>query len=528
MCASRYSRREELNMILTLKDLEEKIRGCWTGKAIGGTLGMPFECYRQVNDVSFYVQDLQKKSSANDDLDLQLVWLNAIERYGKFVNAAILGEYWINFIIPEWVEYGAAKTNLRMGIIPPLSGHMNNIFRDSNGAWIRSEIWACIAPGHPEIAARYAYEDAIVDHSQEGLYGEIFCSVIESSAFVEKDKNKLIDIGLSYIPADCGVAKGVQIVRESFKKGLLWQEARKNLLSVVPGSTGLWHTTRDKLPKDLPVGKVGYDAPGDIGIFIIGWLYGKDDFGKSLCIAVNCGEDADCTGATLGSILGIINGINGIPAKWREPIGEGIQTAFINLSVEDGLRVPKTISELTERIQRVTPLFLGSEYCDLLGEKDGYTIRAFEGEDLFDRIIYKKGHYTENINVGEKFTDLLKRSPFVVSYRYHLFNILLDYCDEPYIAENVAKKFVLSIENNYSLPQWINISWHLPETWTISPGRNQSVYLEHDFLAHSAELAFLITADKLTADSYDLFVAIGANGRHTKAIIPIRLIRRPC
>ena len=43
--------------------------------------------------VDFYVQDLTQGPPANDDLDLQIVWLAAVERYGRNVNASILGEY---------------------------------------------------------------------------------------------------------------------------------------------------------------------------------------------------------------------------------------------------------------------------------------------------------------------------------------------------------------------------------------------------------------------------------------------------
>lgn len=66
-------------------------------------------------------------------------------------------------------------------------------------AFIRSEIWACLAPGYPEIAVRYAYEDAICDHADEGVYGELFCAALQSAAFVEKDMDKLVSIAKSYI-----------------------------------------------------------------------------------------------------------------------------------------------------------------------------------------------------------------------------------------------------------------------------------------------------------------------------------------
>lgn len=103
----------------------DKVMGCWAGKNVGGVLGAPFECKRQFNgDVDFYTQDLSKGPVPNDDLDLQIVWLAAVERYGRNVNASILGEYWLSFVTPNWVEYGTGKSNLRAGLLPPLSGHV--------------------------------------------------------------------------------------------------------------------------------------------------------------------------------------------------------------------------------------------------------------------------------------------------------------------------------------------------------------------------------------------------------------------
>ena len=80
-------------MILQLNELRDKLAGCWTGKNVGGVLGAPFECKRMIPNVDFYVQDLTQGPPANDDLDLQIVWLAAVERYGRNVNASILGEY---------------------------------------------------------------------------------------------------------------------------------------------------------------------------------------------------------------------------------------------------------------------------------------------------------------------------------------------------------------------------------------------------------------------------------------------------
>ena len=503
-------------MLLNLKDYKDKVMGCWMGKNIGGTLGAPFEARRQINNVEFYVQNLDGNPPANDDLDLQLVWLNAIEKYGRSLNAFILGEYWLSYIIPHWVEYGAGKTNMRMGLLPPLCGFVNNPYRDSCGCFIRSEIWACISPGHPEIAVKYAYEDAIVDHATEGMYGEIFCAAVQSAAFAEKDKYRLIDIGLSYIPEDCGVAKGIRTAIESYKAGISWQEARKKVLIAVPGTFGVQGTT-DPDPDNVPVGKRGWDAPSNIGITIIGWLYGEGDFGKSLCIAVNCGEDTDCTGATLGAILGIMNGMSGIPEKWIKPMGEKINTVCIDF-LDGGITVPQTVSEVTNRVLKTTPLFLGSQICDYVNSSSGYTINMLEDDALYCR--------PNKINywITEDFVDSLKKSTFAVKNDFVIFNTVLDYMSEPFIQPNTARKFKLVLQNNIGQQQWLNITFHTPVDWKTTPSESMSIYLDGRHIGKS-EVEFAFEAEYLCKGRYDAFIEISSNGHPTKGIIPITLLQ---
>lgn len=87
-------------MVLKLDVLKDKMKGCWVGKNIGGVLGAPDEGFRRWNDVDFYIQDLTMGPPPNDDLDLHIIWLAAVEKYGRNVNAAILGEYWISYVLP--------------------------------------------------------------------------------------------------------------------------------------------------------------------------------------------------------------------------------------------------------------------------------------------------------------------------------------------------------------------------------------------------------------------------------------------
>ena len=79
-------------MKLDFKTYSDKVRGCYTGKNIGGTLGAPFECYRGVYNLDWFMQDISSPIP-NDDVDLQLVWLAAVEREGRHIDSHVLADF---------------------------------------------------------------------------------------------------------------------------------------------------------------------------------------------------------------------------------------------------------------------------------------------------------------------------------------------------------------------------------------------------------------------------------------------------
>ena len=143
-------------MKLNFERYKDKVYACWIGKNIGGTMGTPYEGRREMQDIQGFATE-KNVVLPNDDLDLQLVWLHAVENIGPYgLDAAKLGEFWLSFIGPCWNEYGIGKVNMRRGLPAPLSGDYENSWKHSNGAWIRTEIWASLAPACPDIAAKYA------------------------------------------------------------------------------------------------------------------------------------------------------------------------------------------------------------------------------------------------------------------------------------------------------------------------------------------------------------------------------------
>lgn len=59
-------------------------------------------------------------------------------------------------------------------------------------------------------------------------------------------------------------------------------------------------------------------------------------------MAVEAGFDTDCNGATVGSIIGMRNGIDSIGEEWTKPINKTVETSIFGIQYSD-------IEEFTEK-----------------------------------------------------------------------------------------------------------------------------------------------------------------------------------
>ena len=420
-------------MNINRREYLNKVRGCWLGKNIGGTFGAPYEGKPEMNDAITYTNIVPGQPLPNDDLDLQLVWLFMVEEEGiERITPRLCGEYWLCNISGPWNEYGVCRANIANGFYPPLSGSAGNRqWHWSNGAWIRSEIWACLAPGAPDAAIRLAYCDACCDHDGEGIYAELFTAAMESAAFVVKDIRELIRIGLAKIPPDCRIARAVKCACDAYDRGLELKAARAAILED---------------SRDLGM----FQGPANLGFVTLGLLYGEGDFSKSLRYAVNCGDDTDCTGATVGAILGIIYGVDAIPKEWIEPIGESIQTIAIN---PVNVAVPRTIAELTDRVAN----------CALAASRQWRRSLL----SLTDAPTDVGGIVLDDPEEAEK---IWRRSSNELVFDLPWGEFAVDYDGGPEFTPGIPKKITLLCRSTRIIAGSLQFSFELPEGWSMNPG----------------------------------------------------------
>jgi ADP-ribosylglycohydrolase len=278
----------------------DKVHGMWIGKFVGGTAGAPVEGIKEVH--RFGADQLLPKALAeNDDTDLQLLWLHALEEYGPGLDAGHLAREWREHVDAPWCEYGVAAHNLAQGIPPPDCGRVNNWFFGENmGCPIRSEIWGAICPGAPAQAARLAGLDASLDHFGVAVDAERFLAAIEAALFTESDLGRLIAIGLEHCDVDGRFARMVRDV-------VRWQRE-------LP-----WRTVRERILQDHG-DPCSLHALPNLGFTVLGLLEARGDFATAITCALNCGYDTDCTAATAGAIIGGILGASGIPDRFRNAV----------------------------------------------------------------------------------------------------------------------------------------------------------------------------------------------------------------
>lgn len=407
----------------------DKVYACWLGKNIGGTLGAPHEGKKEVMNLTTY-DPMPSEAAANDDLDLQLVWLKMLQERGIYPTLGDFADYWLKHLAPyPWDEYGYCLRNLSRGLRPPISGCFENDYIDQMGSPIRSEIWACIAPGDPQLAATMAWKDAVLDHAGgEGVYGEMFWAAVQSAAFVINNPMTLIRIGLSMIPVWSTIARAVNAAIWCHENDIPWDQAREKILN----RFGHAHPC---------------NGPQNHGFEIMGWLYG-DGYGDILCKAVNCGYDTDCTGATLGALLGILGGTAAIPDEWRKPVGERI-ILFKFTQIQDA---PKTIQELTDQTVEI-----GEK---VIAERSRLVQLGAETKlpENLEQVLSENGEARE----------LLKRDYETAAEPVEDYEIVLHYHGEPVARPGLPKTIGVSVEKN-GKPVAAQIDLLVPGGWELSP-----------------------------------------------------------
>jgi hypothetical protein len=262
------------------------LRDYFSGKDLGDGYGLYCPLSQREN-ISFMEGD--------DDINYSLVGLFVLESQGPGFVWQDVAECWMKRI-PMWYICTAETQSMvnwlshtcrddRGPVTAEFTRRHRNPYREWIGAQIRADGWAWACAGKPELAAEFAWRDAHWTHERNGIYGGMFVAAMIAAAFVENDPKRLVEIGLSEIPRACRLAKAVRQCLDWTKESPDFEACMAKVDAAFPGMSGA-HTLNNAL------------------VCVLSLFYGGMDVVEAPAVAVMCGQDTDCNGATVGSICG--------------------------------------------------------------------------------------------------------------------------------------------------------------------------------------------------------------------------------
>lgn len=309
---------------------------CWTAEKIKEVYG----------DITHYTK-YYKNFAADDDSNGPVYFIRALSEYAKDreMTAEDVGNAWLDFsregIGMFWWGGDQVSTehtaflNLKRGMKAPASGSIETngiIMAEQIGGQIFIDTWGMLFPESPTLAANYAEKAASVSHDQNGLFGARFMAACVSEAFRNNNILEIINRGLEEIPKDS-----------------LYAQVTKEVIAFYQNNPNDFRSCRQFLEENW-----GYDKYTGVchiipnaGVCILALLYGEGDLARTIEIATMCAWDTDCNAGNVGTILGVMNGLEGVPAKYREPINDFIVTSSV-IGTWNILDVPTFVKELAK------------------------------------------------------------------------------------------------------------------------------------------------------------------------------------
>jgi len=323
---------------LSKQQLKDKIKGGWAGQTIGVTFGGPYEFRFQGTFIGDY-QSLKwydgylKNTMINnpglyDDLYMDLTFVDVFEKYGLDAPLDSFANTYANAGYMLWHANQAGRYNILHGIKAPMSGYWkNNPHADCIDYQIESDFAGLMSPGMPNTASAISDKIGHIMNYGDGWYGGVFVGAMYSLSFISSDIDYIISEALKTIPKQAEFYQSISDVIAWHKKypndwKQTWLEIQKKWANDIGCPEGVF------VPFNI-------DAKVNAAYVVLGLLYGKKDFTKTLEITTRCGQDADCNPSTTGGILGTILGYDKIPAYWKMGLkeAEGINFKYTTMSL---------------------------------------------------------------------------------------------------------------------------------------------------------------------------------------------------
>ena len=263
------------------------------------------------------------KAEVDDDITYLVLALMMMETYGLDLSTDDVARTWIN-MLPVGATFTAErdsymklieKSNMAYQFGGPRSFDLDEIndgeYNDWIGAQIRIDMYGWLLPGKPKLAADLARRDAMLSHRADAVEASAYIAALCALIPVSSSREEAVDAALDLIDKNSLAYEAVEVGKKFVN------QSASNL--------------HDHYGDMSPVHSLN-----NLAVVIWAFLSFKDSFDEAIGETIWCGWDTDCTGATVGGLIGLDKG--SIPASWTDPWQGRVNTAIAGvgeLKLED-------------------------------------------------------------------------------------------------------------------------------------------------------------------------------------------------
>lgn len=327
---------------IDLKTYEDRLRAMWLAQSIANWTGLLSEGKREeppfFTDADWgreiapgVVLDFELETGANvwgsdDDTDVEYVYLQLMaDHRGPELSSTQIADGWRKYMLKEWIWVSNLSTwlSIHRGILPPATGlgavNVYNTEPDAPGylmidAQLTTEFFGAIAPGLPHYALKISdlpirsVATAYAAHAAQHFMLMYSLAPVADPSL--RDREKILWLAREarkYIPGTSKTADIFDFVLADFLR-----------LCPAENAAGCkeWTRTRDRVyeryQKNAKANGFHYHSWFESGVNYAGGLialfYGQGDLKRTIQIGALSGWDSDNGTATMGGLLGLLNG----------------------------------------------------------------------------------------------------------------------------------------------------------------------------------------------------------------------------
>ncbi len=325
-------------------EIEDRIRAAWEGRISGCLLGKPVEMVSMregPNGLNNFLEEsgslplrdyvkymdhpllrgankrcclgMIDKAEVDDDITYLVLALMMMEQHGLDLTTDDVARSWIN-LLPVGATFTAErdsylklieKSNMAYQFGGPRDFDFEEIndgeYNDWIGAQIRIDMYGWLLPGKPKLAADLARRDAMLSHRSCAVEASAYIAALCALVPVSSTREEAVDAALELIEKD-------SLAYEAVKIGIQFKNKDASNLHDHYGDMSPVHSLNN------------------LAVVVWAFLSFQDSFDEAIGETICCGWDTDCTGATVGGLIGLDKGT--IPNSWTEPWQGRVTTAI--------------------------------------------------------------------------------------------------------------------------------------------------------------------------------------------------------